>query len=237
MNKLVIFVEGQTEQIFVEKLIRFLGSERNISIQVQRHGWGGRNRPRTIIKIFGANESTNPDYFILIIDCGQDERVKSDIIERYNGLIESGYQAIVAIRDVYPILRADIQRLRQGFAFNLPSSPVTPVLVLAIMELEAWFLAEYSHFFYLHPNLTIDQIQHELGFNLITDDMQLRDHPSTDLEDIYFLENMYYDKTRDCIERIVNALDFDTLTSRIALGINDLKRLVNTLQHFFEWPV
>ena len=84
MNKLVIFVEGQTEQIFVEKLVRFLGSEYNISIQVQRYGGGSRNRPRTIVKIFGTNESANPDYFILIVDCGQDERVKSDIIERYN---------------------------------------------------------------------------------------------------------------------------------------------------------
>ena len=137
---------------------------------------GSKSDHELLSRFLAANESTNPDYFILIIDCGQDERVKSDIIERYNGLIASGYQAIIAIRDVYPILRADIQRLRQGFAFGLPSGPVTPYsCILAIMELEAWFLAEYSHFFHVHPNLTIDRIQHAFGFNLITDDMQLRE--------------------------------------------------------------
>src|SRR6266446_4943945 len=233
MNKLVIFVEGQTEQIFVEKLVRFLGNERSISIRVERLGGCARNRPRTIIKISGMDESVNQDYFILIIDCGQDERVKSDVIERYNGLITSGYQAIIAIRDVYPILRGDIQRLRQGFAFGLPNAPVNPFLVLGIMELEAWFLAEYSHFLHIHPNLTIDRIQQALGFNLITDNMQLRDHPSSDLEDIYFLENIYYDKTRNCVERTVSALDFDILTGYIALEIDDLRSLINAIQHFF----
>ena len=45
------------------------------------------------------------------MNCGQDERVKSDIIERYDGLIASGYQVIVGVRDVYPTARNAIQRL------------------------------------------------------------------------------------------------------------------------------
>jgi len=97
MSKLAIFVEGQTEQIFVEKLVRYLGSHRNISIQVQRLEGGSKNRPRTMINISGTDEVTNQEFLILIMDCGQDERVKSDIIERYNGLIASGYQAIIGI--------------------------------------------------------------------------------------------------------------------------------------------
>jgi hypothetical protein len=184
----------------------------------------------------GTSETTNQDYFILIIDCGQDERVKSDIIERYNGLITSGYQVIIGMRDAYPVLRDDIQRLRQGFAFRLPNRPVDPLLVLAIMEIETWFLGEHSHFLHIHPSLTVDRVQQNFGFNLTTDDMQLRDRPSRDLEDIYFLEYIYYNKTRECVERTVNALNFDMLIRQIALRIDDLGNLVNTIQHFFQRP-
>ena len=66
--------------------------------------------------------------------------------------------------------------------------------------------------------------------------MQLRDRPSHDLEYIYFLEYISYDKTRACVERTVNILDFDILTRQIALRIDDLGNLVNTMQHFFQRP-
>jgi hypothetical protein len=105
------------------------------------------------------------------------------------------------------------------------------------MEIEAWFLAEYTHFLHIHPDLTIDRIQQNFGFNPNTDDMQLRAHPSKDLEDIYFLEYVYYDKSRECIERIVNFLGFDILIDRITLRINDLKILVDTIQSFFQRPI
>lgn len=237
MSKLAIFVEGQTEQIFVEKLVRYLGSHRNISIQVQRLEGGSKNRPRTMINISGTNEVTNQDYFIVIIDCGQDERVKSDIIERYNGLIASGYQAIIGIRDVYPIPRNSIQRLRDGLAFLLPTRPFPPLFVLGIMEIETWFLAEHTHFLHIHPDLTINRIQQNFGFNPSIDDLQIRDRPSKDLENIYFLEYIYYDKSRECIERTVNFLDFEILIGHIALRIADLKTLVDTIQSFFQRPI
>jgi hypothetical protein len=237
MNKLAIFVEGQTEQIFIEKLVRHLGGHHNMSIQVQRLEGGGKNRPRTITQISGTNEVTNQDYFILIMNCGQDERVKSDIIERYDGLITSGYQVIIGVRDVYPSPRNAIQRLREGLAFRLPTVPIIPLFVLEIMEIEAWFLAEHTHFLHIHPDLTIDRIQQNFGFNPSIEDMQLRDHPSKDLEDIYFLENIYYDKNRECIERTVNFLDFDIIVNQIAMNINDLGSLVKTIQDFFQAPI
>jgi len=233
MNKIAIFVEGQTEQIFTEKLVCYLGSNYNIGIQMRRMYGGKRVRPRMVIEISGTNETTNQDYFILIVDCGNDERVKSDIIDHYNGLIENNYQVIVGIRDVFPSPRNNIQRLREGFAFRLPKDPVEPILVLAIMEVEAWFLAEHSHFLQIHPSLTIDRIKQNFGFNPSIDDVQLRDRPSKDLEDIYILENIDYHKTREHIERTVNILDFIIIIKALALGISDLGNLVNTIRHFF----
>lgn len=233
MNKLVIFVEGQTERIFTENLVRYLGSEHNIGIQTKRMYGGRRVKPRMVIEISGTNETTNLDYFILIVDCGGDERVKSEIIDSYDGLIENSYQVIIGIRDVIPYVRDNIQQLRKGFAFRLRKEPIEPLLVLAIMETEAWFLAEHSHFLRIHPNLTLDRIKQNFGFDPNIDDMQLRDYPYEDLKNIYSLEAIGYNKTRENVERTVSILDFGTITKELSLRIIDLGKLINTIKYFF----
>ncbi len=148
--------------------------------------------------------------------------------------MRENYQTIIGIRDVFPTLRDNIQKLREGFAWHLRIDPVEPLLVLEIMEIEAWFLAEHSHFLQIHPSLTIDRIKQSFEFDPSIDDMQLRDHPSKDLEDIYFLENIAYHKTREHVERTVNILDFGIITKKLTLGIRDLGNLVNTIRHFFS---
>jgi hypothetical protein len=155
MSKLAIFVEGQTEQIFAERLIRYLGREKNIGIQVQRLSGGRKGSARTVTEITGTSEITHQDYFILIFNCGNDSRVKSDINDRYDGLMRENYQTIIGIRDVFPTPRDNIQKLREGFTWHLRIDPIEPLLVLEIMEIEAWFLAEHSHFLQIHPSLTI----------------------------------------------------------------------------------
>lgn len=234
MHKLAIFVEGQTEQIFAERLMRHLGREKNIGIQVQRLSGGRKGSARTVTEITGTSEITHQDYFVLIFDCGNDSRVKSDINDRYNGLMRENYQTIIGIRDVFPTLRDNIQKLREGFAWHLRTDPIEPLLVLEIMEIEAWFLAEHSHFLQIHPSLTIGRIKQSFGFDPSMDDMQLRDHPSKDLADIYFLEHIEYHKTREHVERTVNILDFGIITRKLTLGIRDLGNLVNTIRHFFS---
>ena len=95
-------------------------------------------------------------------------------------------------------------------------------------------MAEHSHLLQIHPSLTVDRIKQSFGFDPGIDDMQLRDHPSKDLEDIYFLENIEYHKTREHVERTVNILDFGIITKKLTLGIRDLGNLVNTIRHFLS---
>lgn len=235
MNKLAIFVEGQTEQIFAEKLVLHLGADANVGIRVERVTGGRRGKPR-MIEIAGTRDPDGHDFFVLLVDCGQDERVKSDILDRYDRLIAANYGQIVGVRDVVPRARDDIQRIRDGFLFRLPKDPVIPILVLAIMEIEAWFLAEHSHFPRIHASLTIERITQELGFDPVNDDMQLRDHPAKDLEDAYFLETINYHKTRAHVERTVNSLDFSVVQNELATKIDDLGMLVARLQSFFGAP-
>jgi len=236
MNKLAIFVEGQTEQIFVEKLVLSLCGDANIGISVERVSGGRRREPRRVVEITGTSEPEGHEFFVLIVDCGQDERVKSDIVERHNNLVVAGYKHIVGVRDVLPHSRDEIEQIRKGFNFRLPNGPLKPALILAIMEVEAWFLAEHSHFPQIHADLTIERIKKEFNFDPETDDMQLRNKPSKDLEDIYFLEIINYHKTRKHVERTVNSLDFSIVQNEVAARIGDLGNLVRIIQTFFDTP-
>nr|VFK21015.1 MAG: hypothetical protein BECKLFY1418C_GA0070996_108311 [Candidatus Kentron sp. LFY] len=233
-NKLAVFVEGRTEQIFVERLVRFLGGDADLAIRVE-HREGGRRKLRHAIEITGTREPEGHQFFVLIVDCGQDERVKSDVIESYENLIDKGYRHIVGIRDVLPHRREDIRRFRKGLEFGLPTRPCKPVLILAIMEIEAWFLAEYAHFPRIHPSLTRARIGREFGFDPAEDDMQLRDHPARDLEAVYFLEAIPYAKSRKDVERTVDSLDFSRIRDEVAARIADLARLTGLIRAFFTY--
>ena len=99
-------------------------------------------------------------YFVLIVDCSGDGGVKSRILEEYQNLVEYGYKTIVGLRDA-PKQRADIPRLQQGLPKGVPILPVPVVFVLAIMQIEAWFLAEHTHFSRIDERLTTAQA-HEI---------------------------------------------------------------------------
>src|SRR5207244_3102682 len=138
-------------------------------------------------------------------DCGGDGGVKSRILEEYSNLAKSGYKALVGLRDA-PKLRADIPHLQRGLPKGVPMDPVPVVFVLAIMEIEAWFLAEHTHFPKIDKKLTSALIQAELGFDPSTDDMRLRDWPAQDLNAAYQLVGERYQKGR-AAQRTVYLLD------------------------------
>lgn len=236
MNKLAVFVEGQTEGIFVEHLARALSDEAGVAFRVERMSGGRRPGSRRVDQAASTDGPDDPEFFVLIVDCGQDERVKSDILDRYQGLVRANYEQIVGIQDVHPQSRDDIKKIRDGFDFRLPNDPIKPSLILAIMEIEAWFLAEHSHFPRIHSDITIDRLREEFGFDPSQEDMQLRDHPCKDLKDIYFLERIYYDKSRAHIERTVGHLDFSMVQNKIAKKIDDLGNLVRLIRNFFNTP-
>ena len=88
MNKIAIFVEGQTEQLFIERLIYKIFGQKDISIVKESRK--GKIGNRNFLKL--EAESIHVQYFILIVDCGQDMQVKSDIREQYENLSSVGYK-------------------------------------------------------------------------------------------------------------------------------------------------
>ena len=92
MNKLAVFVEGQTEQIFTEKLLIEVAGRKNICIEKQELR-GGRKYLRK--RLYFKNLDTKKKYFAYIVDCQSDSTVKSDIMDNYNSLVREGYNSII----------------------------------------------------------------------------------------------------------------------------------------------
>ena len=232
MKKLAVFVEGQTEQIFIERLLLEAAGKSNISIE-KRQASGGQSAKRKLRLIEASKPNSGHRYFAQIVDCGSDSRVASDIRERYDGLVAQGFETIVGVRDVYPdIAYVDIPLLRSGLRRSLKTNPIDVKFVLGVMEIETWFIAEHTHLQRLHPSLTPNLIKSRLGFDPSIDDIQLRPHPAEDLDNIYHLAGLKYAKDKNRVQRTVRILDYERIFLDLPSKYPDLKTLIDTITNF-----
>ncbi len=232
MKKLAVFVEGQTEQIFIERLLVEAAGRSNIAIE-KRQALGGQSAKRRLRLIEASTPNSEHKYLAQIVDCGSDGRVKSDIMDRYDGLAAQGFETIIGVRDVFPdIAYADIPLLRGGLRRYLKTNPIEVKFVLGVMEIETWFIAEHTHLQKLDPSLTPSLIKARLGFDPSTDDIQLRAHPTEDLDNIYHLAGLKYAKDKNRVQRTVNVLDYERIYIELPSKLPDLKILVDTITKF-----
>jgi hypothetical protein len=103
-------------------------------------------------------------------------------------------------------------------------------LFLAVMEIEAWLLAEHTHFLRLSPVLTPARIREKLHFDPARDDLERRWHPAEDLDRIYQLAGLRYSKQRGNVERTLALLDFGFFVYHAARRFRDAERLVALLK-------
>ncbi len=213
MKKIALFVEGQTEQFFVSKLLQEIAGQKNISVTLYQLR-GGSKSPKQQIPVSNSlysSQSPIATHAVLIYDCGNDEKVKSDILEEGPSLKAQGYSRILGIRDLFPLLRTELTRLERGLKFIPPHYQPLPLphdIIVAVMEIEAWFLAECHHYSCIDANLSPSLITSRLGFNPDVEDMTLRRHPSQDLDDIYHLVGKAYKKEKKQVQRTVECLDY-----------------------------
>ena len=170
----------------------------------------------------------------MIVDCGGDETVVSRIREEYDNLVAQGYEAIIGIRDVYPLPREDIPNLARRIPLNVKTKPIRVVFVLAIMEVEAWFLAEYTHFERIDPALTVASISANLGFDPSAGDMEQRPTPARDLHEAYRLVGFEYSKSRANVQRTVGVLDYARLYLDMPTRYPSLETLVSAVDRFLS---
>src|SRR5207245_5928485 len=120
----------------------------------------------------------------------------------------------------------------------LRTQPIPVVGVLAVMEVEAWFLAEHSHFQRVNPAAPVDcaMIRSWFSFDPSAEDMSMRPHPALDMSRVYFLAGVEYGKRRALLERAVNSLDLDEMYFNLSGPYQDLGLLIRSIEQFFFPP-
>jgi hypothetical protein len=234
VRKLAIFVEGQTEQLFVERLINEVAGASRVLIE-KRKASGGYKSPRRFQQISAKSVINGQQYFVLLIDCGCDNRVKSDIVDQYESLVNAGYSAIIGLQDVYPSSSlADIERFRTGLRYRVKTMPIIVNFVLSIMEIEAWFLAEYFHMQKIDPRLTTEFVRESLGIDLSKDDIETLVQPSNVLDRVYSLIGQRYKKDKQTVQCTVDFLDYARVFFELPNRLRGIKPLTDALDGFFS---
>lgn len=230
MNKLAVFVEGYTESIFVEKLLEEIAGKSKVLIERSQIR-GGSSVPRAVTSIKAAKPDTGQQYFVLIYDCGGDHQVKSRIREEHENLTKSGYTRIIGLRDVRPrFTHNEITKLEASLPTYIKTSLLPVEFILAIMEIEAWFLAETTHYPRIAPPLSIAAIKSALGFDPENEDMELRSEPAQDLHRCYTLGGKTYEKRQ--AQTTINALDYELVYLELSKKFRYLKRLIHNIETF-----
>jgi len=231
--RIAFFVEGLTEQLFLEKLLLEVFGNKDIAVNVKKIK-GGTSIPIAISEISSMEVTEETKYYVLIFDCGGDSNVKSYILDQRNSLLKTGYSKIIGIRDVYPDFeRHEIHDLIYGLKYQLPQKDLPTKFVLSVMEIEAWFLAEETHYKRIDEKLTMEYIEENIGFNPSTYNTELRDAPSNDLNQIYGLVGKEYVKEKTSLETTVNALDYGSIYFDVNTRITSLKELIDEINQIF----
>lgn len=233
MKKMAIFVEGETELRFIDRLLREIANEKNLRILLERASGGARS-VRTYDVVADSGGGFEKNFYIRIVNSGTDNRVGSDIRDNYEALMNANFNMIIGVRDVYPLLLSDLPNLRTGLRYRLRTKPISVDFVLGVMEIEAWFLAEHTHFSRIHPRLSASRIAALHGFDPSVDDMQMRTHPALDLHNAYSLEGFAYQKRGSQIERTVEALDYAEMYLEHKTKFPDFAVFMRVIDQFFS---
>jgi len=228
IKRLAIFVEGKTEMLFIERLVKEVAGRHNIRIETRSIS-GGTTVPRSYVTLVAAPLAGNEKFFVLIVDCQGDQQVKTRIVEEHQNLNDEGYEKIIGIRDVFPDFTADeIPKLRIGLRTRISGKLIPVEFILSVMEIEAWFIAETSHFSKIDASLTIPVINAVLSSD-ITGDVTKLPSPAASLNKIYDIVGLEYKKGA---EETIEKLDYAHMYMHLGSQISDVDNLMKSLDKF-----
>lgn len=234
MRKLALFVEGQTEQILAQRLIEEIAGKHDVQIEtVRAQGGSTLKSPRRFLPLNG-HKPNGARYYVLICDSSCDSSVVTDICEQYATLVQQGYHLALGLRDVFPLAVASAPQIQMAMDKVLPKGSIPARVLLSITEVEAWFVAEETHYARINPNLTEDRIAAVLGAAPHTVNVEQLQQPSETLKRIYQTVGMTYAKNRRRVERTVDAIDCANLYLHVTLRVPALLRLCREIDAFLE---
>lgn len=236
VRKLAIFTEGMTEQRFAEALVHGIAEENQVSVALYR-AHGGRRYSRMFTQVMGTRQGhASPTHYVQIVDSGTDGRVVTDIVEQSDSLRRAEFEAILGLRDLRPLQANELPLLIGGIERSIAGVGLPCTVAIAVLEIETWLLAEYSHLRRIHRNLTLKRIVAETNVHLRDDNLEDIAQAAELLSRIYALEGRTYDKSANAVARSVEALDQSRLAGRVAQKYEALREFVEPLKDFFAQP-
>lgn len=221
-KKIAIFVEGLTEQEFTIRLIAELAGKQNVAFEIQRQDKGH-------LSFVELRSPRTPAIHVLVANCCTDNQVKSQIADQFSSLQSAGYSLIVGLRDVYPLGHVDIAKLQASLNVGLPVGITAIHMHLAILEIEAWFLEEITHFARIDPLLTMPTIIAS-GFDYLNERAADLPNPALVLDSIYKSVGKRYQKKAKHIHRTVNALSYEDMYVHVPNKSPSLKMFISSLE-------
>ena len=194
MIKTAIFVEGQTELIFIREYLLKMFEYQNIRIECYTL-FTDSNYKSTEYSF----PNDNAGYYFQIINVGNDNSVLTRLLNREQYLWNTGFHKIFGIRDMYSknyreIVKNSTIVEEVNLKFIEQSKKTIASMAkqsdnihfhFAIMEAEAWILGLKNCFQYLHPDLNTISIAEKLGINLdLIDPEKVFFHPASIIEQI-----------------------------------------------------
>jgi len=212
------------------------GATHSITIEARkRRGLSHVGRMAELIWARRNHATEESTHFFLIHNCAGETTVKSRMVKEYDHLVRAGYTKIICHRDLGPnIALAELARFEASLPFGVKTKPIKPAFVLSVMGIEAWFLAEHTHFKNIDPAITLESILGALKFDPSTDDMQLRVDPATDLNSCYAIAGKRYDKLNT--QPTLDAIDYVAAYCEVAIRFPHLQVLCQEIEAFLRLP-
>ncbi len=216
MVKTAIFVEGQTELIFVREFLLRYFEWQDVSLECFCLVAQGN-----MDSVPFDYPNPNAGFHFQIINVGGDSSVLRNMLKWEKYMWNSGFHSIVGLRDMYSedyksIVKSnkidpDVNRqFIEGHRAQIDTKAQYPEKVFfnfAIMEAEAWFLGLSHVFEKLDAALTNQLIEEKLDFNLEeTDPETTFFHPAVTLGNILRLVGRDYKKKEGDIEMLISNL-------------------------------
>lgn len=240
MKKIAFFVEGPTEGDFIIKLLKEYTNEK--CFVKTFIGQGGKKTPRVFIYKY-SNIEKNKEYEVHIFISTADNRVNSDVRDHIDSLRIAGFSNIVALKDLrgdkqpnVPRTLADLPIVEhiEKLMFSSANPPVSSVI--AVMEIETWFIAETNHYVSIDSGLNRSLIESNaaiIGANPYTDDLTQVAMPAEMLDKIYQLRGKHYGKSETTRKKTIDSLDYANLYVNVPSRLVKLQEFFNILDSIF----
>ena len=226
-RKLAVFVEGQTELIFVRE---FLKQWYNYDVDIV--GFDCYNLlANEFCDTSYKHGSENSENYFFLVNVGNDGSVLSSILGRMRFLQNKGFQLVVGLRDMYSkqyikdagkreiidaVSQQHIESVK-GILQSLENGHIVD-FHFAIMEVEAWLLGIPRFLEKVDKRLTLDNVMQNTGINLKEDPEKTVFHPAAELGRIYSSVGKQYDKHQSDIFAIMSKLTNDDFIELIQSG-------------------